>query len=55
MIKDKVHCVEVGNIEAIVAKEVDMIQDGQELILRGDVTLVLGVYKNEGQSETGNQ
>ena len=46
LIKDKVHRVEVGNVKANVAEEVDRIQDGQESILRGDVTLVLGVYKN---------
>ena len=55
LIKDKVHRVEEGNIKAIVAKKVDVVQDVQESILRGNVTLVLGVYKDKGQSETGNQ
>ncbi len=55
LIKDKVHRVEVRHIKAIVAKKVDIIQNVQESILCGDVTLVLRVYKDKGQSETGNQ
>jgi hypothetical protein len=54
LIENEIDCVDEGSVEVSVSKKVNVVQGIQELIVNHIVTLVHGVYEDEGQSETGN-